>query len=482
MSQENLVQFRKAATLLEIRQQPGEETDDRKYYRARISSDELDSHYSMMDISTLENFARESAQGVAVLDSHNHRTVGIGRSISGELIDNEVYSNFYILKELDLNNQSFRTSDSFMKAIDSGMLQDVSVGFYGHSEICQICHEELWRGSCFHWPGMSYIIEEDGKKEIKVCTTLIVDGHLSEFSLVYDGALEGASIVEKSLAKAQRIYDAEGGLTDEQKNLLNTRHQIQFKSGKAIYEGQVSPNEPIVLSNKLISNQAALIGADPNKSDLLGSDDTKLKNSDPVGSENKTDLVRSDDEESKKMNNEEKLTQEIEELKSDIKELKAINERLKTENEDIVTLKVELETLRDRNDTLEGKFKDKNEMIDTLYQEKTELKQKLEELMPIVEEGKQARVEAELDALLEWNRMNPDSDDEEEANQKEFLKHLPDIKQVRNFKNNYAKLAEKLYPSGQKTNQPPAQGTDPKDDEDNEGRILRPFEPGADAF
>lgn len=473
MSQnEDFVQFRKAATL-EIRQTPGEETDDRKYYRARISSDELDSHYSMMDISTLENFARESGEGVAVLDSHNHRTVGIGRSISGELIDNEVYSNFYILKELELNNQSFRTSDSFMKAIDSGMLQDVSVGFYGHSEICQICHEELWRGSCFHWPGMSYIIEEDGKKEIQVCTTLIVDGHLSEFSLVYDGALEGASIVEKSLAKAQRMHDSKQ-LTDEQKVLLDNQHQIRFKSGKAIYEGQVSPNEPIVLSNKLISI--------PNESDLLGSDDTKLKNSDSTESENKSDLVRSGNEEPKKMNNEEKLTQEVEELKSDIKELKAINERLKTENEDIVTLKVELETLRDRNDTLEGKFKDKNEMIDTLYQEKTELKQKLEELMPIVEEGKQARVEAELDALLEWNRLNPDSDDDEERNQKEFLKHLPDIKQVRNFRNQYAKLAEKQYPSGQKTNQPAAPGTDPADDEDNENRILRPFEPGADAF
>lgn len=471
MSQEDFVQFRKAATLLEVRQQPGEETDDRKYYRARISSDELDSHYSMMDISTLENFARESARGVAVLDSHNHRTVGIGRSISGELIENEVYSNFYILKELDLNNQSFRTSDSFMKAIDSGMLQDVSVGFYGHSEICQICHEELWRGSCFHWPGMSYIIEEDGKKEIKVCTTLIVDGHLSEFSLVYDGALEGASIVEKSLAKAQRIYDAEGGLTDEQKNLLNTRHQIQFKSGKAIYEGQVSPSEPIVLSNKLISI--------PKIADPSGSDKDPVQS---AGKLNITDPIGSDNEESKKMNNEEKLTQEIEELKSDIKELKAINERLKTENEDIVTLKVELETLRDRNDTLEGKFKDKNEMIDTLYKEKTELSQKLENLMPIVEEGKQARVESELDALLEWNRLNPDSDDEEERNQKEFLKHLPDIKQVRNFRNQYASLAEKQYPSGQKTNQPPAQGTEPKDDEDNEGRILRPFEPGADAF
>ena len=448
MEKDDFVQFRKTVTL-ETRQQPGEETDDRKYYRARISSDQLDSHFSQMDISTLENFASEAARGVAVLDSHNHRTVGIGRSISGDLIDNEVFSDFYILKELDLNNQSFRTSDSFMKAIDSGMLQDVSVGFYGHREICQLCDEDLWGGNCRHWPGLSYIIEVDGKQRVEVCTTLIVDGHLSEFSLVYDGALEGAEVVEKSLEKAQYLYD-EKELTDEQTHLLNTRHQIQFKSGKAVYEGDLKPNnkEPIKL----------------NDLDITKSINNKKK-------------------ESKDMNNEEKLQKEVEELQADVKSLKETNDQLKTENEDLVSLKVEVETLRDRNKVLEEKFTGRNEQIEQLYQERTELKKEIEDLLPIVEEGKKARVEAEAEALVEYIRYQGEEITEElEKSQKDFLSLLPNIEQVKNFRNQYASFADDKYPAGQSTKQPAAAGTDPADDDDNDGPILRPFAPTVDAF
>ena len=125
-------------------------------------------------------------------------------------------------------------------------------------------------------------------------------------------------------------------------------------------------------------------------------------------------------------------------------------------------------------------------MIETLYQEKAELNQKIEKMLPIVEEGKQARLEVEADALLEYTRMQGEGfkagSDEEKA-QKEFLSLLPSIEKVKNFRNQYAELAEKLYPSGQKTSQPPAKGTDPADDEDNDdGKILSPFEPTADAF
>ena len=189
--------FRKTLNL-EVRQNPTNEKGKR-YYRARISSGDLDSHYSYMDISTLENFARESANGVAVLDSHNHRTVGIGRSVSGELINGAVESDFFILEELPLNNQSFQNSSAFPKAIDAGMIKDVSVGFYGHEERCNICGTELWRGGCTHWPGDKYEIEDDdGTKKIVTATTTIYNGHLSEFSLVYDGALEGAEIIERA--------------------------------------------------------------------------------------------------------------------------------------------------------------------------------------------------------------------------------------------------------------------------------------------
>ena len=228
---------------LDIRQIEPENNQqkDRKYYRARISSDQLDSHYSTMDISTLANFADEAARGVAVLDSHNHRTVGIGRSVSGELIEGEVFSDFYILKDLELNNQSFRSSNSFIKAVDSGMLQDVSVGFYGHKEKCNNCGKDLWGGECTHWPGLDYEVGEGEDKRIETCTTTIIDGHLSEFSLVYDGALEGAEIVdleEKVKAKAEMTAPK---LNTRQKQHVTNNYGFDFDE---IKKSGDSPQDP----------------------------------------------------------------------------------------------------------------------------------------------------------------------------------------------------------------------------------------------
>ena len=200
---------------------------DRTYYRAIISSNSLDSHHSRMDNSTLENFAREASTGVAVLDSHNHRSVGIGRSVSGEY-DAErgtVSSEFYILGGLDLNDQSFRTSDSFKTAIKDGMLNDVSVGFYGHDERCNLCNNSLWSENCRHWPGFDYEVEEDGiKKNVKASTT-IINGHLSEFSLVYDGANEDAQIVEKARRMAPN-------LSTRERQHIEDQYQVDFDKFK----------------------------------------------------------------------------------------------------------------------------------------------------------------------------------------------------------------------------------------------------------
>ena len=175
---------------------------------------------------------------------------------------------------------------------------------------------------------MPYIIEENGKKEIVICTTLIVDGHLSEFSLVYDGALEGAAIVEKSLAKAQRLHDTKQ-LTTEHKDLLNTRHQIRFKSGKAIYDGQTPPVDSKPMAFKVLD--------EPKSDDKLILNKTKTTDPNNGSADNLS-------KEPTKMNKEERLQQELDELKSDIKDLKEVNAKLKAENEDVVALKVELES------------------------------------------------------------------------------------------------------------------------------------------
>lgn len=437
------IQFRDQVKL-DIRQSPGEETDERKYYRARISSDELDSHYSEMDISTLQNFATEAGQGVAILDSHNHRTVGIGRSISGELIDQSVYSNFYILKGLDLNNQSFRTSDSFMRAIDSGMLTDVSVGFYGHSEICQLCNEELWNGSCFHWPGMSYIIEDDGKKEIQVCTTLIVDGHLSEFSLVYDGALQGATIVEKSLQKAQNLYENKR-FTDEHQRILNERFNIRFnQNGRATYEGQSLEH----------SRPLSLPGINLNTNNNNNEEGPTVDHKDKV-----------------------------DEQAQIIKDLRESNASLKESSKNVESLKAENDTLKERNSDLEQSVQVKEDLIGTLRNDKKELKDKVDALQSLEEDAKRYREvkEARAEKCLEsWTsaeklKEREIPEDEIERKKKAFmnLETLEDIDEQKSLYDERIQAREDAKQNKAETPDPgDPEGRSQDDDNDDDDYIV----------
>lgn len=75
------------------------------------------------------------------------------------------------------------SEDSIRKVVPEEPWPDapepVSVSIYR----CNICGNDMWRsGDCRHWPGIVYIIEEEGsdkKREIK-CVPVIEDAHLNE--------------------------------------------------------------------------------------------------------------------------------------------------------------------------------------------------------------------------------------------------------------------------------------------------------------
>ena len=211
---------------VEKRNRDDDDNSNRAYYRAIISDDSMDSHYSKMSQGTLENFARESQKGVTILDSHNHRSAGIGTTVSGSIEDNKVYADFYSVKDVPLQGQSYSNTDAMIKMIDDGAVKDVSVGFYGHSEKCNMCGQDLWTGDCMHWPGMKYEIEKDGIKRIETATTTIEDGHLSEVSVVYDGANEHASILSRMQAKAERLAPR---LSTREKQQITQMYNVEFK-------------------------------------------------------------------------------------------------------------------------------------------------------------------------------------------------------------------------------------------------------------
>lgn len=185
------------------------------FWRAEISSDLLDSHFTHMSMKTLENYARDAQNGVAFLPGHRHNELPIGYSIAGILeqvgTKNRVLGDFYTVSGLP-------ETDGLITRMRTGLLRDVSVGFHGGEMRCDICHEDFW--DCRHYPGLKYETKEGDTVRTLLATYEIDGAGLSEVSGVFDGSTPDAMIL-----KAQRAAKA-GELTQDQAYLLENRYRI----------------------------------------------------------------------------------------------------------------------------------------------------------------------------------------------------------------------------------------------------------------
>jgi hypothetical protein len=416
---------------------PGEKSEERAYYSGIISTDELDSYFSRMSESTLKNFAEGANEGVTVLDSHKHNTAGIGMSTKGRYDDGKVYSDFYIVRDVPLGSaQSYSTTDGFITMIDDGALRDISVGFYGGNETCDICHENIWTWSCRHWPGVDYIIEEDGVKKIITCTTTIEGATLSEYSLVFDGATPGAEVTEKA------NYLAENGFLDiKQKHFIENRFNVRFKQGM-VFPDKVEQEEIDKIENQ-------------------GSDTVRV-----TGGTNS-------------MTNEE-LEQQITVQEEQITNLRANVETWKEKGERATALELENSELTAKNEKLEKRQSDDSDTIGRLVDEKAQLQKDVNTMKPMADEGTHYRGEEEISAYNEYVRfrgedLNEDAGDSERT--KNTLNNLPTIKDVRDMGKVWAENADFKYPEGRKSSD--TGGTpDPADVDKDTDDVV----PGVDAY
>jgi len=192
------------------------ESDNRFYFTAEISSMALDAFYTHMADSTLRNFARDAAEGVALLDSHDGYKLGVGYSAGGryeeENGDGRALGLFYIVPGIRFGGaHSFASTDDYIRAIESGTVRDVSVGFYDARWVCDLCKQPYFGqdSNCPHIAGWEYEVDEDGRQVRRTCTVTIHDASLSEVSLVYDGATPGAMILKaEQEAEAGRMTPA----------------------------------------------------------------------------------------------------------------------------------------------------------------------------------------------------------------------------------------------------------------------------------
>lgn len=199
-----------------------------------VSTPALDSYYTHMDASSLQNFAQDMEAGVALQNSHDTYRLGLGRSLTGRYIRGKGESptrtegEFFMLPNSTIAGVN---TDDLMRNIRAGSVSDLSVGMSSGTWICDLCGLDYIRGGCVHWLGMEYDTEGGGKK---LCTAAVHDARLAEVSIVFAGSNPGAAI-----QKVLRAVEA-GQLEPDKVRALEACYRMKLPGSCHIYS--VTPN------------------------------------------------------------------------------------------------------------------------------------------------------------------------------------------------------------------------------------------------
>ena len=191
------------------------------FWSAEISNGNVDSYFTHMLPSTLTNFANDATAGVSFQNSHRHNELPFGRSLRGMYEQDNVVADFYTIPGLNLNGVS---TDDFITGVKTGIISDVSVGFYGGQMWCDVCKMDYRSWDCPHVAGMKYDIQGGGQ----VTATVGVDNaRLAEVSAVFDGSTPDATIL-----KATRMIEA-GELKPDAVRMLEARYRMSFATKRS---------------------------------------------------------------------------------------------------------------------------------------------------------------------------------------------------------------------------------------------------------
>ena len=465
------------------REQGDDVSDDRYEFQAEISNDLLDSYYTTMHITTLRNFREDAKQGVAFLEGHMPTRMNYGRTFNARLNKAEdrqrVLADIYTIRDINFGgHMSFPSTNDFIRAVETDLVSDVSVGFYGGIWRCDLCGMDVfdwsdWENMCRHWPGETY--EEDDVKV--VATATIEDARLSEVSVVYDGATPEAQITKKARSMFER------GLIDTPiVYRLNTLYNLRMAPDK--WDASTIGDKRSLISHKSKG------GASP--MDLL--EIIKSASIEGIPTDDAASAVRW------LIDKHGTLGTELETAQSRTTELETENEELKnnasTELESARKLNVDmgkqvdvvrsentqlkeqigvLETARDldndvaaRNDELKTQNDELTEQVETLTTENRELTDKVAESEEMAKLGQQTRDELVESTLKSGVTAYGDDFDKEE--QKTVLEAM-DLKTIRLTKKSWDDLAEERFPGGRQSKDNGGEPPDP-----NPKRSVEPDE------
>ena len=246
-------------------------------FAMRIATGEMiPDRFCKFDKSSLENFAKDAATGVPLLQSHNsYRDVAIGYTFLGEYVSSKKYVNAaaYIIKGLRLNSgYSYSESDGYILSLQKKGIREVSMGICGGTAVCSICGGNYMSyRECQHWSGKEYPVGES--RTMTLCFYTWHDSHLDEVSLVANGAVPGAVILKahQMLEKGEiflpditKVFEKSYKSLNVTETFLNKRIPYSINSGDAVTttedessESTIQENTEMDLTATITSLQAA---------------------------------------------------------------------------------------------------------------------------------------------------------------------------------------------------------------------------------
>ena len=244
------------------------------FWSAEISNGNVDSYFTHMLPSTLTNFANDATAGVSFLNSHRHNELPFGRSLRGMYEQDNVIADFYTIPGLNLNGVS---TDDFITGVKTGIISDVSVGFYGGQMWCDVCKMDYRSWDCPHVAGMKYEIQGGGQ----VTATVGVDNaRLAEVSAVFDGSTPDATIL-----KATRMIEA-GELKPDAVRMLEARYRMSFATKRSFPGVDLGGGKKLELEK--IFNQLREVLALPADGDAVATVASLVAERDRLATEHKT--------------------------------------------------------------------------------------------------------------------------------------------------------------------------------------------------
>lgn len=178
--------------------------------------------FIQLSVPLLEVFMKNANDGVSFLLDHSWAGFGrpkpalpYGRVFEGWLdkewlMEGETISfngSAYIVRGQEKDGIS---TDSIISDIETGVLFDTSIGWGANKFECSICGNDIRDiRRCEHFPGKTYIVNED-TNEVKLCYAIAKPpGYLMEDSAVFDGAYPGAGT---SLCTVGDVFENEHGI------------------------------------------------------------------------------------------------------------------------------------------------------------------------------------------------------------------------------------------------------------------------------